>query len=177
MEDPIANAGPVIPSGFMESCAHGDVDARDVLPFVKEYSPDAPPTDKPPANVDVAVVEVALKYGAPIFDHDSIPPRNEEVADDVMYSGTVVVGDRAETPNTSLPSSNVLPKLAPPVAADVMFRDEVETHCTPLPVVCRTYPFVPEALFVSYKIPFSLKFVAITFGNVEEAVVEVAVKY
>ena len=34
----------------------------------------------PPAKVEVAVVEVALKYGAPILVPDSMPPENVEVA-------------------------------------------------------------------------------------------------
>jgi hypothetical protein len=37
----------------------------------------------PPANVDVAVVEVALKYGAPMSFHDSMPPTKVDDAVEV----------------------------------------------------------------------------------------------
>jgi hypothetical protein len=39
--------------------------------------------ETPPANVDVAVVEVALKYGAPMSFHDSMPPTKVDDAVEV----------------------------------------------------------------------------------------------
>jgi hypothetical protein len=68
------------------------------FPFCITVSPLDPATVNPPANVEVAVLDVALKYGAPIFDHDSIPPRKVEVAVDLIWRGIVVVGVREFTP-------------------------------------------------------------------------------
>src|SRR3989338_906367 len=39
------------------------------------------------------------------------------------------------------------------VAPPEIPRDEVATHCVPVPVVCRTMPAVPEALLESRKAP------------------------
>src|SRR3989344_9015446 len=61
-----------------------------------------PFTTSPPLNVEVAVVLVALKYGAPIFDQLSIPPAKEEVAVDLIQIGIVVVGVRAFTEKGSV---------------------------------------------------------------------------
>ena len=61
-----------------------------------------PFTVKPPLNEEVAVVEVALKYGAPILPHASIPPAKEEVAVDLIQMGMVVVGVSAFTPKVSV---------------------------------------------------------------------------
>src|SRR3989344_6096308 len=61
-----------------------------------------PPTRKPPANVEVAVVLVALKYGAPIFDQLSMPPAKLEVAVDLIPIGIVAVGVRAFTERVSV---------------------------------------------------------------------------
>ena len=57
---------------------------------------------RPPANVLVAVVDVALKYGALILSHDSIPPAQFEVAVDLIQIGMVEVGVRAFTPKVSV---------------------------------------------------------------------------
>ena len=75
----------------MESALHGLVVPNPTFP---------PPVAKiaPPAKVEVAVVEVALKYGAAIFDHDSIPPAKVEVAEDLIQIGRVVVGVRELMP-------------------------------------------------------------------------------
>ena len=61
-----------------------------------------PPILVPPAKVEVAVVLVALKYGAPILPHASIPPAKEEVAVDLIQMGMVVVGVSAFTPKVSV---------------------------------------------------------------------------
>ena len=61
-----------------------------------------PFTGKPPLNEEVAVVLVALKYGAPILPHASIPPAKEEVAVDLIQIGMVVVGVSALMPKVSV---------------------------------------------------------------------------
>jgi hypothetical protein len=42
--------------------------------------------ERPPKKVEVAVVEVALKYGAAILVPDSIPPEKVEVALEVAVT-------------------------------------------------------------------------------------------
>ena len=56
-----------------------------------------PETMSPPLKVEVAVVEVALKYGAAILSHDSMPPAKVDVAVDFIQIGMVVVGVREST--------------------------------------------------------------------------------
>ena len=65
------------------------------------------PTFNPPTNVLVAVVDVALKYGAPINVPASIPPENVEVAVEPRAMATVVVGASL----LSALSSHALPKM------------------------------------------------------------------
>jgi hypothetical protein len=88
-------------------------------------------TESPPANVEVAVVDVALKYGAPILSHDSIPPRKVDVAEDVMLIGTVVVGVKAETEYVLFDRSKVLAGIFNP-------SDEVAVNVYPPPALPRS---------------------------------------
>ena len=60
------------------------------------------PASNGPAKVLVAVVLVALKYGALILPHASFPPANVEVATDLIQMGMVVVGVSAFTPKVSV---------------------------------------------------------------------------
>jgi hypothetical protein len=53
---------------------------------------------------------------------------------------------------------------------------DVATHLVADPVVCNTYPFVPDVESESYNRPERLRLVDRRLGNVEVAV-EVAVKY
>src|SRR3989344_7406369 len=65
-----------------------------------------------PANVEVAVEEVAWKYGEEICLHASRPPANVEVAVEAIKIGTVVVGVRAETPKTFVARDHASPNPA-----------------------------------------------------------------
>ena len=93
-----------IPSVVPEKVIDGAVSEPNgivILPlFCSTLNPFGPVI--PPAKVEVAVVLVALKYGAPILPHASIPPAKEEVAVDLIQMGMVVVGVSALMPNESV---------------------------------------------------------------------------
>lgn len=115
------------------------------------------------ANVEKKFVEVAFVAVAFVAE---IPLAKVEDAE-TMSPIDVVGASAPPLISNPCPNEDPLPEIP---------RDDVATHCTPVPVDCNTWPEVPADDAPSYTFPPSAILVTLMFGNVDVAVVDVAVR-